>query len=174
MLHFAEKRDGLIPFLGTADEFLTNDDPKLKHYSKILMCFCAHLFPSPLDTFKKIAAYLPDEGKLVMIRRGQKCTLPLWDELLRMFTMFEIDTFKEMLEKAGFTVKLVQESYTVPMTKMEWYNKLRKRVFSSQYSFSDKEIEEGLEELDRNWFPDTTDFDIVDIKDTVVLYNVTK
>ena len=55
------------------------------------------------------------------------------------------------------------------MTKGEWYNKLRKRVFSTLYSFSDEEIEEGLEELDRNWFPDTTDLDIVDIKDTMVM-----
>ena len=42
MMHFAEKRDGLIPFLGTADEFLANDDPKLKHYSKILINGSAH------------------------------------------------------------------------------------------------------------------------------------
>ena len=174
MLHYAEKRDGLIPFLGTADEFLANDDPKLKHYNKILINESAHLFPSPLDTFKKIAAYLPEDGKLVVIARAQASTFPMWESMRRTFTVVKIESFKEMLEKAGFTVKLVQESYAIPMTKKEWYDKLRRRIFSTLYSFSDEEIEEGLKELDRNWFPDTTDLDIVDIKDTMVFYNATK
>ena len=174
MLSFAEKRDGLIPFLGTADAFLASNDPKTQNYNKVLMNECAHLFPNPIDTFRKMADYLPEEGKLVLIVRARTSTFPMWESLREKFTVFDEESFKEMLEKAGFTVRIVQESYFIPMTKGEWYNKLRGRVFSTLYEFSDGEIEEGLKEIDRKWFPNTRDCDVVDIKDTLVYYHATK
>ena len=100
----------------------------------------------------------------------------MWESLRKKFKTFEKDLLKEMLEKAGLSVKVVQESYTVSMTKGEWYSKIRGRIFSTLHSFSDEdiELEKGLEELDRNCFPNASDSDIVDIKDTLLFYSCTK
>lgn len=172
MLLIAEKKEGLTPYLATADAFLTSD---LKgKYNKILMNESAHLFPDPLGTFQKAAEYLPQDGLLVLIVRARTSTFPMWKSLQEKFTVFEEDVFKEFLEKAGFTVTITSEVYTIPMTKGEWYDKLRRRVFSTLYEFSNEEIEKGLEEIDRDWFPDKTETDIVDIKDTLVYYHATK
>ena len=57
MLLAAERREGLTPYLATADAFLSSD---LKQKcNKILMHTCAHLFPDPFETFLKAAEYLP-------------------------------------------------------------------------------------------------------------------
>ena len=60
------------------------------------------------------------------------------------------------------------------MTKLDWYDRLRKRVFSTLYEFSDEQIEEGLNELDREWFPGKEDSDLVEISDSLVFYIATK
>ena len=172
MLAIAEKREGCTPYLATADAFLTSD---LKEkYNKILMNESAHLFPDPLGTFRKAAEYLPQDGLLVLIVRARTSTFPMWKSLQEKFTVFEEDVFQEFLEKAGFTVTITSEVYTVTMTKGEWYDKLRRRVFSTLYEFSDDEIEKGLKEIDRDWFPDKNEADIVDIKDTLVYYHAAK
>ena len=63
---------------------------------------------------------------------------------------------------------------TVEMTKLDWYDRLRKSVFSTLYEFSDEQIEEGLRELDQEWFPEKEESDLVEIKDNVVFYIATK
>lgn len=172
MLLVAEDREGVTPYLATADAFLTSDvKPK---YNKVLMNECAHLFPDPLETFRKTAKYLPQDGLLVLIVRAHTSTFPMWKSMQKKFAVFGEDVFKEFLEKAGFKVTITSEVYTIKMTKGDWYNKLRRRVFSTLYDFSDEEIEEGLKEVDRDWFPDKNDTDIVDIKDTLVYYHATK
>ena len=98
----------------------------------------------------------------------------MWKSLQEKFVNFEEDVFKEGLERAGFNVTLTSEVYGVVMTKGEWYNKLRGRIFSTLYEFSNEEIEKGLKELDRDWFPDKNDANFVDIKDTLAYYHATK
>ena len=172
MLLAAERREGLTPYLATADAFLSSD---LKQKcNKILMHTCAHLFPDPFETFRKASEYLPQDGLLLLNVRNHKSTLPMWKSLQEKFVNFEEDVFKEGLERAGFNVTLTSEVYRVVMTKEEWYNKLRGRIFSTLYEFSNEEIEKGLKELDRDWFPDKNDTNFVDINDTLAYYHATK
>ena len=93
MLLAAERREGLTPYLATADAFLSSD---LKQKcNKILMHTSAHLFPDPFETFLKAAEYLP---QLI-----HKSTLPMWKSLQEKFVNFEEDVFKECLERACYT-----------------------------------------------------------------------
>ena len=84
------------------------------------------------------------------------------------------DEVKSQLEEAGFTVEKITEVGTVEMTKLDWYDRLRKRVFSTLYEFSDEQIEEGLLELDREWFPGKGESDLVEIRDSFTVYIATK
>ncbi len=170
MLQVAVERDGLIGCNATADEFFASDhQPK---YNKIVMCGSAHLFPDTLDTFRKAAEYLPQDGQLVLIERG--FGYPLWKELRKKFTARVEKDFQELLEQAGFRVQTIKEPYTIQMTKGQWYDKLRGRNLTVLYEFTDEEIQEGLKELDREWFPGKQDSDIIDIKDTMKLSIATK
>ncbi len=171
MLQVAVKRDGLIGCNTTADEFFVRGH-QLK-YNKILLNECAHLFPDTLSTFRKAAKYLPQDGLLVLIVRANMSTFPMWAELKKEFSV-HVNVFREFLEQAGFTVQSTMEAYTIQMTKGQWYDKLRRRVFTALHEFTDEEIEEGLKELDREWFPGKQDSDIIDIKDTVMFYSATK
>ncbi len=172
MLQVAVKLDGLIGCNTSADEFFVRSH-QVK-YNKVLMNECAHLFPDTLGTFRKAAEYLPQDGLLVLITRAVTSTFPMWQELKKKFTVHSENVFQEFLEQAGFRVQKTMEVYTIQMTKGQWYDKLRRRVFTALYEFTDEEIEEGLKELDREWFPGKQDSDIVDIKDTVMLFSATK
>ena len=169
MLQVAESRGGLKPCRATADGFFTNtkDVPK---YSKVLINESAHLFPDAEGTFREALNYLPSNGLLVMIVRATTSTFPMWASLKEKFAPISEDKFKEYLVKAGFNVQVMTEVGTVKMTKGDWYHRLRKRVFSTLYEFSDEQIEEGLKELDRDWFPGKKDTDIVVISDTLQFY----
>ena len=174
MLLVAESRGGLKPCCATADDFFTdhaNDVPKC---NKILINESAHLFPDLEGTLRKALEYLSADGLLVLIARSTQSTLPKWKFLNEKFTTHTVDEFKSSLVNAGFNVQMVQEVGVTKMTKHEWYDKLRKRMFTILYEFSDEQIEEGLKELDRDWFPGKEDSDVVDIRDSLQFYIASK
>jgi hypothetical protein len=84
------------------------------------------------------------------------------------------DEIKMQLETADFNVKKITEVGTVKMTKFDWYDRIRKRIFSTLYEFSDEQIEVGLLELDQEWFPGKKESDLVEIRDSVTVYIATK
>ena len=74
---------------------------------------------------------------------------------------------------AGFKVQITSEVRMIEMTKGEWYGKLRKRIFSFLYEFTDQDIEEGLKELERDQFPGKENSDMINIKGTIVFIDAT-
>ena len=170
MLQLAKSRGGLKPCLTTADAFLTTTTNDLPKCNKILINESAHLFPYPQNTFCKAHEYLPADGLLVVIIRATQSTFPMWRALREKFAPVSENEFQVYLEKAGFNVRMSTEVGTVEMTKLDWYDRLRKRVFSTLYEFSDEQIEEGLRELDQEWFPGKEESDLVEIRDSVVFY----
>ena len=174
MLQLAKCRDGLKLCHTTADEFLTTTNPDLPKCNKILINESAHLFPDPQSTFHKVHKYLPADGLLLVVTRATQCTFPMWRALQEKFAPVSKDEFQIYLEKAGFNVKVSIEVGTVEMTKLDWYDRLRRRIFSTLYDFSDKQIEDGLRELNREWFPEKEETDLVEIRDSLVFCVATK
>ena len=175
MLGIAKSRNGLKLIPATADDFLSKADTySSQKCNKIIINMSAHLFPDPQGTFYKAYKYLPEDCLLVTTVRS-KPTFPMWISLKEKFVrQVSKDEVKMQLEEAGFTVEKVTEVGTVKMTKLDWYNRLRKRVFSTLYEFSDEQIEEGLLELDREWFPGKGESDLVEIRDSITIYIATK
>ena len=174
MLQLAESRDGLKPCLTTADAFLTTTNDSIPKCNKVIINESAHLFPDPQSTFLKVHEYLPVDGLLVVIVRSTQCTFPMWRALQEKFAPVSVDKFQVYLGKAGFNVRMSTEVGKVKMTKLDWYGRLRKRVFSTLYEFSDEQIEEGLAELDQEWFPGKEESDLVEIRDSLLFYIATK
>ena len=174
MLQLAKSKDGLNPCLTTADAFLTTANDSVPKCNKVLINESAHLFPDPQSTFLKAHKYLPVDGSLVVIVRATQSTFPMWRALQEKFAPVSEDEFQVYLEKAGFNVRMSTEVGIIKMTKLDWYDRLRKRVFSTLYEFSDEQIEEGLAELDQEWFPGKEESDSVEIRDSLVFYIATK
>ena len=173
MLLEAEKLEGVKPFHGSADDFFSSDLPP--NYNKIAVCQCVHLFPDPLGTFRKAAQCLPANATMVIVTRGNSLStsLPLWKSIRDKFGP-GYDTLKPNLQEAGFSVQIFSDQYTAKMSKGELYGKLRRRLYSFLHDVSEVEIEDGLKELDREWFPDKTDSDTVEVVDKLLLYIATK
>ena len=175
MLEISETRDGLKPYLATADAFFSKHNcyttPKC---NKILMNGSAHLFPNPSETFCKVLEYLQEDGLLVLIQRSTYCTLPMWKALKEIYAPIPVEEFKEYLDRAGFKVTMTVEVGTTKMTKDDWYDKLRGRVFTTLGEFSDEDIEKGIRELNQSWFPDKGENDVIEIRDRIVIFTATK
>ena len=176
MLRVAEAREGVQPYLAAADSFFqlqANHDTQSK-YNKILINECAHLFPNTLETFRKAHSYLPDDGLLLLIQRSTVCTFPMWKALKENFAPVSVDTFRSYLEKAGFNVTVTVECGVTMMSKCDWYDKLRRRIFTALHEFTDDQIEEGLQELDKGWFAGKEESDAVEITDNLAYFTATK
>ena len=174
MLQVAQARDGTKPRLATADTFFTNHGHSLPKYNKVLINESAHLFSEPQATFRKAFEYLADDGLLVLVTRSSHCTFPMWKALEEKFAPLSTEDFKNYLENAGFKLMVALEVGTTLMTKRDWYDKMRRRVFTVLSEFSDEEIEEGIQELDQEWLPDKKQSDIVEIKDCLEFHCATK
>lgn len=135
---------------------------------------CVHLFPNTQETFQRAFDYLPENGLLVVIARSTKCTFPMWEALKERFTPMPLPLYKEYLERAEFKVTMAIESHTTEMAKCKWYDKVRRRIFTTLSEFSDEEIEKGTRELDQSWFHKKKEKDLVGIKDTLVFFTATK
>ena len=98
----------------------------------------------------------------------------MWKALREKYGPVSEDNLRVYLEKAGFNVKVWIEVGTVEMTKLDSYNRLRRRIFSTLYDFSDEQIEDGLRELDQEWFPGKEGTDLVEIRDRLVFNIATK
>ena len=180
MLRVAETRDGVEPYLATADSFFkqalpyTRDQPKYR-YNKILIIGGAHLFPDAQETFRKAYEYLPVDGVLLLIQRSSVCSIPVWQAMKENpVAGTSVDMFRSFLERAGFDVTVTIEVGMTKMSKGKWYEKLRRRIFTVLHECSDEQIEDGLRELDQEWFPGTKESDLVEIKDSLACFTATK
>lgn len=178
MLRVAETRDGVKPYVATADSFFdqANHDTQPK-YNKILINRCAHLFPDIQETFRKAYEYFPADGllRILLIQHSSACSIPVWKALKeKLEAGISVDMFRSYLEKAGFNVIVTIEVGTSKMSKGDWYDKLRRRMFTVLYEFSDEQIEGGLKELDQEWFPGKEESDIVEIKEHITYFTATK
>ena len=174
MLRVAETREGVQPYLASADSFFQADCNTLPKCNKILLNECAHLFPDTQESFRKAHEYLPADGLLLLIQRSSVCSFPMWKALKAKFAIVSMDTFRSYLEKAEFDITVTVEVGISKMAKGEWYDKLRRRIFTILHEFSDEQIEEGLKELDQEWFPGAKESDIVEIKDNIAYFAATK
>ena len=172
MLLEVEKLEGVKPYHASADDFFASDLPS--SYNKILMCQSVHLLPDSLATFEKAAQCLPAGATMAIITRSKGTAFPLWKTIRDRFAFPEVDDIlKVNLQKAGFRVQIHSHVYSVKMTKGEWYYKVRQRMFSVLQDQTDGQIEAGLKEVDREFFPGVENTDTVEVRDSVILYIAT-
>ena len=173
MLEIVATRDGVKPRLATADSFFSQHSTTPK-YNKILINESAHLFPNPQETFYKAFEYLQEGGSLVLIQRCTLCTFPMWKALEEAFAPISVEQLMQYLERVGLQVTMTVKVGTAKMTKHDWCDKLRRRMFTILCEFTDEDIEKGIRELNQSWFPDKGENDVIEIRDRLVIFTATK
>ena len=149
MLQKAKEKEGVDVLQATGDEFVAQLAPN-SNYNKILFSHCAHHLPNPAATFRAVLKAMPEDGRCLVINYPPNFSSFYWkaaNELFNSTKMCTSDMSKEMIA-AGMTVDVYKVPATYKMAKSSWYERLRKRVFSTLEAMTDEEIEEGIAELE--------------------------
>ena len=172
MLQGCKSREGLETLQASAFEFFSEKF----HHNKVLIAQCIHLWPDHQETFDRMFRNSPQNAVFVVIMSVPKTKRAYWKAARESFeaTFVAPDKVEEALGKAGFKLKTTDEVIVYTPTKAEWYRNLRNRSTVCLEPFSDEEIEEGLREVDRDFFAGVLESEQVEVTDNVVVIVATK
>ena len=176
MLEGCKLRNGLEPLQATALEFFS--DTSQFRQNKILAVQCVHLWPDLQETFNKMFLNSPQNVECVIVTNVPKTQRAYWKTARERFEVAvqpgEPKRVEKALENAGFNINTTYESVVYTPTKAVWHFNLRNRSTACLALFSDEEVELGLKEVDKDFFPGVADADKVEIKDNVAIIVATK
>ncbi len=145
----ASKLDNIRAICTDASGFCTLNLP----YTKLLLKEVIHHIRDREEFWKNIHHQLPPTGKLLIITRPQHIAFPFFDAAKEAFAANQPphDVLVSELQKGGFSVETQCRSHTFTLPKQQWYLMLRHRFMSDLSHFSDQEIEEGIDEIEKKY-----------------------
>ena len=163
LLDFASKLEGVRTRVGTCEEFIDSPDEEIDQYNKFMLCRSYHHIPNLEGVFKKFYNRISRGSKLMIIDQPRYVLPEKLKEKVRPISIYEAEAY---LQSAGFTVIKHLEHQSTTWNKQDYFKCLRHRMFSVFKLVSDKDIEEGIAELDRDFFG----FKESAVKDTVTTF----
>lgn len=160
LLDIAVQKDGVTAMLCTAYKYFTSN--VALEYENVIMSGVVHHFDNMLETFQMM--YKIPKVHCVVIGYGNMPTL-LWEDVRKKWVM-PWEMIEQNLVQAGFKVKRTDEHYTLRINKMQWYDTIRKRIYSTLNDYTDEEIEAGIKELEDTRFKD---FETLETQDTLTV-----
>ena len=172
----AKERKGVYPVTKTADEFL--DNLEINQVLDKVLCICSmHHFTQPVKIFRGLKAHLRTGGELLVIRAGVSTSFPFFTKAENTYGKVLEKCSKErvtaMLREANFQVEVSEEKVLLDMEKSRWYKMLRGRFQSSMSEFTDNEIEDGIEELEKGKLKGLGLHDDVEIHYSYMIFRAT-
>ena len=146
MLAIAAKKDGIIPVLSTAEDFVAE---KLQHPLNLaLLIGVVHYLKDIPKVIGKLAEYIkPANGTIVII--SYTFSPEVWfKEAFNKISVVSGRDFPSICEMYGLECTKHHAKKAVEMDKEEWYEALRGRYISTLSSFTDDEIACGIQELE--------------------------
>lgn len=141
------------------------------HYDKILLKEMVHFVENRQQLFEGICHQLCKNGKLLILTRPKWTQLPFFTTAHETFseTQPSLESLKKELLEAGIQPVSVIEEFVFSMPKERWYGMLRNRFMSNLQNFTDKEIEEGIEQLEQTF----KNQEMIDFKDQIIFLSGT-
>ena len=178
MLKKAAALEGVEPVLATAVDFITPDCMAKYGVTKIFCAYAIHHIPNAMEVLHEICNVMPAGGISVIVTRFNP-TLPYFSKAYDVFmnetvTQLSIKFLQFSPKISHVKANIVKVSIPYEMTKGEWYAALQSRYQSHLLSFTDEEIEEGIQELEKTKFNTVKDTDIITIEDELTLLILTK
>ena len=142
------KKNGAITIKATAEEFFaTKPECPLK---VVLMNGCIFYFKDIEFVFTKLAEYMPKDGVCIAVEFS---SLPLFKGVSEACGGISAmgESFSTTVESSGFNWKMISTKESVDVNKAMWYEGIRNRCNTGLLNFSDKELEQGIEELEEKF-----------------------
>lgn len=140
-------------------------------FSKLLFKEVIHHIRDRENFWKAVYTSLPNDGKILIITRPKNIAFPFFEAAKIEFARNQPsqDILENELKDGGFSVTIHLRNHTFTLPKYDWYTMLRHRFMSDLGAFSDKEIEEGIVEIEQK-YPEET----IDIIDNLIFITATK
>lgn len=153
MCDIASQQPGIKAICCDAHAVLTLD----LGITKVLFKEVIHHITDRKRFFKALYEILPYGGKVLIITRPQEILFPFFDKAKQKFAENQppLEQISDELLSCGFEVKTELDEHTFYLSKREWFDMLRNRFMSDLGSFSDAEIETGIQQIDAR-FDDST------------------
>lgn len=163
----ASKLPNITPLCTDAHGFLEQNLP----FSKMLLKEVIHHIADRPRFWQTTYKVLPKGGRLLIITRPQQTAFPFFDAAKAVFAQNQppYEALETELRECGFEITTARRSHTFTLPKESWYEMLRHRFMSDLGSFSDREIEEGIAEIESRYERDT-----IDIIDHLIFISATK
>lgn len=119
-------------------------------YDALLVKEVIHHLHDRLAFWKGVKQQLSANGRILLITRPQNTTLALFEQAKQRFADHQptIETLCTELEQVGFSTRVSVLDFPLRSEKNHWYRMLRAKFMSDLASFSDAEIEQGINELE--------------------------
>ena len=150
MLEKAKDLEGVTPVNASAAEFFGSATKG--HFNKVFMAGCIHHF-GDLDQVLRSMAELMSPGDACLILVDTKFGCPPFPEFI---APHQGDSLLLALRGTGFSAHTDAKSFNYKVPKARHYLSLRKRFLSHLEQFSDDEIEQQIQNLDRSLGVDET------------------
>lgn len=149
MLSQIQQSDNLEPICADALSFCGRDI----RYDKILLKEMIHFVDTRKILFEGIRHQLSENGKLLIVTRPKNTPMPFFTAALETFAQGQpsLQSLMQELSDAGIHPVSLTEEFIFGMPKERWYGMLRNRFMSNLQNFSDDEIEEGIEQLEKTF-----------------------
>ena len=170
----AKERKGVYPVKKTAGEFL--DNLEINQVFDMVLCICSmHHFTQPMKFLRGLKAHLRTGGALLVVTTGLPTSFPFFTKAENAFgkITFSKERVTAMLRDANFQVEVSEEKFLLGMEKSRWYKMLRGRFQSSMSEFTDKEIEDGIDELEEGKLKGLSLHDDVQIHYSFMVFRAT-
>ncbi|MFF2959798.1 class I SAM-dependent methyltransferase [Streptomyces sp. NPDC057963] len=141
---------GLAPVLASAEDLAGgNVDLPSGRLDAMWLKESVHHLPDPARTLRGLAGLLAAGGRLLVVMLPATIQYPLFDSALRRFEELQPDPFGivEHLTAAGMKAGLSHVEHELRIDRERYFGMVRARYMSLLSTFSDHEIEKGIEEM---------------------------
>ncbi len=168
MIRAANGKEGLTTETATAEEYIATNQQQV--FNVILITNCFHHFQKQSAVLSGIAKILAKDGCAVITTHRSQLPMIRAAEAYLQNRVDSTEPTLKLIEEAGLKgeVKLVDERYNID--KSFWYEFMRRKMYSFYREFTDKEIEDGIMELEEKY----GDVDQIEITSIVRLIIITQ
>lgn len=151
MLVVAREKEGVVTVKATAEEFFNSESSPKQMFDVVMMNASFHHFQDPVMVISGVKECLPKNGMGVITSHKSHLPIISMAKALLEKCTDHTDNTLDLVQSSGLKaeVKLVVQNYTID--KQFWYNFMRKRMYSFLRQFSDEEIEEGIDEMEKQY-----------------------
>ena len=171
MQQLAKKKKGICPVQKTAEEFFS--DPEISQcFDLVIAVFSTHHFVDPDAVYKGIFRSLRPGGIFVQFDTTSDGHPKFKMAVDKLSTHSQnVSERKKFLREITFRGKFTQKEICYPwsVTKSMLYEMFRCRYLSMFYQLSDKQIEEGIKELDSETLKEVKDDELINCTNEILM-----